>query len=72
MTDDSSAAAAAEEQQPPRPQAESPQPGRARLVFEDPLSRPGRDDTDTGWGGEESGGRDEAWYRRETPPHHGD
>ncbi|WP_042408657.1 hypothetical protein [Streptacidiphilus carbonis] len=69
MTDDSApaAAAAADEQQP------KPQSVRPRLVFDDPLSRPSRDDTDTGWGGgEESGGRDEAWYRRETPPHHGD
>jgi hypothetical protein len=49
---------------------------RPALVFEDPLTQPSRDDTDTGWGGEASGGggseRDEAWYRRETPPHHGD
>ena len=49
---------------------------RPALVFEDPLTQPSRDDTDTGWGGEGSGGggseRDEAWYRRETPPHHGD
>jgi hypothetical protein len=66
MTDDDSTATAAQEQQP-----EPPRPARARLVFEDPLSRPSHDDTDTGWGGEESGGRDEAWYRRETPPHHG-
>ncbi|MFC1402457.1 MULTISPECIES: hypothetical protein [Streptacidiphilus] len=73
MTDDSAATAAAEPPEShPQPQAEPPRTGRARLVFEDPLSRPSRDDTDTGWGGEESGGRDEAWYRRETPPHHGD
>ena len=71
MTDDS-AATAAEDPQKSQLQAEPPRTGRARLVFEDPLSRPSRDDTDTGWGGEESGGRDEAWYRRETPPHHGD
>ncbi|MHA6762442.1 hypothetical protein [Streptacidiphilus sp. PAMC 29251] len=43
---------------------------RPALVFDDPLSRPSRDDTDSGWGGGESD-RDEAWYRRETPPHHG-
>ncbi|WP_182446317.1 hypothetical protein [Streptacidiphilus sp. PB12-B1b] len=49
---------------------------RPALVFDDPLSQPSRDDTDSGWGsGAGSGGgeseRDEAWYRRETPPHHG-
>jgi hypothetical protein len=43
---------------------------RPALVFDDPLTRPSRDDTDSGWGGGESH-RDEAWYRRETPPHHG-
>jgi hypothetical protein len=46
------------------------------LVFDDPLARPSRDDTDAGWGGSGAEGageseRDEAWYRRETPPHHG-
>lgn len=46
------------------------EPERPALVFDDPLSRPSRDDTDSGWGGGESE-RDEAWYRRETPPHHG-
>ena len=47
---------------------------RPALVFDDPLAQPSRDDTDTGWGGDGSTGgseRDEAWYRRETPPHHG-
>lgn len=48
---------------------------RPALVFDDPLSSPGRDDSDTGWGGgsgsDSGSGRDEAWYRRETPPHHG-
>ncbi len=47
------------------------QPQRPALVFDDPLSRPSRDDTDSGWGGDAESGRDEAWYRRETPPHHG-
>ena len=46
------------------------EPGRSALVFDDPLGRPGRDELDSGWGGVESG-RDEAWYRQETPPHHG-
>jgi len=49
---------------------ETPPAERPALVFDDPLSRPGTDDTDSGWGREESD-RDEAWYRRETPPHHG-
>jgi hypothetical protein len=49
---------------------------RPALVFDDPMTRPSRDDTDAGWGGGNGGGsgdseRDEAWYRRETPPHHG-
>ena len=33
------------------------------------------DDTDAGWGDEsaaEKAERDADWYRRETPPHHGD
>jgi len=51
--------------------AAAEQPQRRALVFDDPLSRPGRDDTDRGWGGDAESGRDEAWYRRETPPHHG-
>jgi hypothetical protein len=66
-----------EESTPEAPDAEAaqkperPVPERTALVFDDPLSRPGRDDTDSGWGGEGESGRDEAWYRRETPPHHG-
>jgi hypothetical protein len=28
-----------------------------------------RDERDEGWG-DEAGGRDEEWYRRERPPHH--
>jgi len=30
-----------------------------------------RDETGEGWG-DESGARDDDWYRRERPPHHGD
>jgi hypothetical protein len=31
------------------------------------------DERDRGWGEDrESGRRDEEWYRRERPPHHGD
>ena len=42
------------------------------LVFDDPLAQPSRDDSDSGWGDSAGeSGRDEAWYRRETPPHHG-
>jgi len=47
---------------------------RPALVFDDPLTQPSRDDTDAGWSSGSGGGdseRDEAWYRRETPPHHG-
>ncbi len=45
---------------------------RPALVFDDPLTRPSQDDTDSGWGSSEGeSARDEAWYRRETPPHHG-
>jgi hypothetical protein len=50
--------------------AEQPPRKRPALVFDDPLSGRSSDDTDAGWGAAESG-RDEAWYRRETPPHHG-
>ena len=47
-------------------------PKRPALAFDDPLTQPSRDDTDSGWGGDSSGSeRDEAWYRQETPPHHG-
>jgi Arc/MetJ family transcription regulator len=35
-------------------------------------SRNDTDDTDVGWGDESAvGSRDAEWYRRETPPHHG-
>jgi hypothetical protein len=38
---------------------------------EDPvLPSVSRDEVDIGWGDEPSG-RDEDWYRRERPPHHG-
>ena len=31
------------------------------------------DERDRGWGDDRDGGRrDEEWYRRERPPHHGD
>jgi Arc/MetJ family transcription regulator len=30
------------------------------------------DDSDVGWGESGGNGRDAEWYRRETPPHHGD
>ncbi|MEY9936278.1 hypothetical protein [Streptacidiphilus sp. MAP5-3] len=48
---------------------------RRRIVFDDPVSGRGKDDTDSGWGEERSEGaqrRDLDWYLRETPPHHGD
>ena len=77
MADDSSTPGDEAGAQPDRAPA-SPVPdraerpvGRPALVFDDPLSRPSRDDTDSGWGGDGESARDEAWYRRETPPHHG-
>ncbi len=36
------------------------------------VSRDHTDDSDVGWGDETGGSRDAEWYRRETPPHHGD
>jgi len=66
----------------PEPSSPASYPGRMAddtskrpaLVFDDPLTQPSRDDTDAGWSSGSGGGdseRDEAWYRRETPPHHG-
>jgi hypothetical protein len=65
----------------PEPSSPASYPGRMAddtskrpaLVFDDPLTQPSRDDTDAGWSSGSGGDseRDEAWYRRETPPHHG-
>ncbi|MDF3293844.1 MULTISPECIES: hypothetical protein [Streptomyces] len=42
-----------------------------RLVFDDPLDRPSRDDSDDGWGERPSGGAgDLARFLDEKPPHH--
>jgi len=30
------------------------------------------DERDQGWGDDRDGRRDEEWYRRERPPHHGE
>ena len=41
----------------------------------EPIPEQTSDDTDIGWGNEsadEKAKRDAEWYRRETPPHHGD
>jgi hypothetical protein len=55
----------------------SPPPGRPAPPVadgsddEDPvLPSVSSDEVDIGWGDEPSG-RDEDWYRRERPPHHG-
>lgn len=54
--------------------SETPDPA-ARLDFDDPLSRPSRDDTDLGWGetrgdaGSEAAA-DLARFLAEKPPHH--
>lgn len=47
----------------------------AALDFDDPLSRPSRDDTDLGWGDERADSRgdaaaDLARFLAEKPPHH--
>ncbi|MFR9673543.1 hypothetical protein [Streptomyces sp. TR06-5] len=56
-----------------RPQDSEPQPSAAALVFDDPLSRPSRDDTDEGWGDRPSSGgaaADLARFLEDKPPHH--
>ncbi|UNO41520.1 hypothetical protein [Streptomyces sp. MST-110588] len=60
--------------------APEPAPGTrpdpaAALVFDDPLSRPSRDDTDHGWGerpatGSGDSAADLARFLDEKPPHH--
>ncbi|MFD7920738.1 hypothetical protein ACFV3R_16120 [Streptomyces sp. NPDC059740] len=57
---------------------EQPADGRAKrpgasLVFDDPLDRPSRDDTDQGWGerpASATGASDLARFLDEKPPHH--
>jgi hypothetical protein len=36
------------------------------------LDEPAAEDRDEVWGDRGAGARDEDWYRRERPPHHGD
>lgn len=48
---------------PPKPGARDDEP-----VLPDVTS----DEQDRGWGDDRDGRRDEDWYRRERPPHHGD
>jgi hypothetical protein len=53
---------------------DAPDPAAA-LDFDDPLSRPSRDDTDLGWGDERGDSRgdaaaDLARFLAEKPPHH--
>jgi hypothetical protein len=55
---------------------ESPTPGSPPPQRPDEPEPPvlpdvSRDELDIGWG-DEPGERDEEWYRRERPPHHGD
>jgi hypothetical protein len=41
----------------------------------EPVPEQSVDDTDAGWGEQsaaEKAAQDDDWYRRETPPHHGD
>jgi hypothetical protein len=52
----------------------STEPGRKRASAprrddEPVLPDTTRDERDEGWG-DEPGGRDDEWYRRERPPHH--
>lgn len=51
----------------PRPRTSAPDSG---LVFDDPLSRPSEDDTDSGWGERPSSGDDLRRFLDEKPPHH--
>jgi len=46
-------------------------PAKGAEPAEDPvLPQVSRDELDVGWG-DEPGERDDDWYRRERPPHHG-
>ncbi|MEV4437582.1 hypothetical protein AB0K09_00970 [Streptomyces sp. NPDC049577] len=60
---------APEPARPPRDPAAA-----AALIFDDPLARPSRDDTDQGWGERPSAGdgsaADLARFLDEKPPHH--
>jgi hypothetical protein len=51
-----------------------PQDPAAALVFDDPLARQSRDDTDQGWGerptGSDDAASDLARFLDEKPPHH--
>lgn len=53
--------------------AESAVERRRRLAAALDEALPGStsDDTAAGWGERDTGGRDDEWYRREVPPHHG-
>jgi hypothetical protein len=50
----------------------TPRDPAAALVFDDPLSQPSRDDTDSGWGERPvaGGAGDLARFLDEKPPHH--
>ena len=55
------------------PQPKPSPPRAAALIFDDPLSRPSADDTDTGWGDRSSrsdSAADLARFLDEKPPHH--
>lgn len=54
------------------PAAEAAPRRRAALVFDDPLGRTARDDSDEGWGDRTAGGGagDLARFLDEKPPHH--
>jgi hypothetical protein len=56
----------------PEPRDAAPRDPAAALVFDDPLSRPSRDDSDTGWGERPAQGSaaDLARFLDEKPPHH--
>lgn len=40
-------------------------------VFGDVLPDGSRDERPAAWGDPDNGGRDDDWFRREVPPHHG-
>lgn len=52
-------------------EAERARRRRLAAALGDPLPDGTRDDSAEGWGERENPGRDDEWFRRQVPPHHG-